>query len=243
MITKKTMPEIVTIKGKKKAKIPVLRKKAVARPYIIREIFTPCCIGHATVPDPGTGKLIIQDFLVDSSGLSKGGESVNPLIQVGLNVSKRMVFSISPEACKTKFKVTKPATVSKGYFSFTFGRSALHWDTGGDGFYDIYPAVVTFNNLAGTAPLITYAYFFITNGNNNAFYVFIEGEFTKSFSFTDILIDCRYPLRSFLPKFDFYKLLSYSIPYTIPAVTDVCYALFGYNSPTNADLGQIVQIV
>jgi hypothetical protein len=247
MEVKSTLPEIVTIKRKKKAKISKLIKHAVARRYVIREIFTPCCVGHATIPTPdpelfGEG-LIVQDFLVDSSGLSNGGESMNPLIQVGLNASRKMVFSILPEACKTGFKVSKPAGVSRGYFSFTFGRSAAQWAAGGDGFYDAYPAIVTFNGLSGTSPLITYAWFFISNGVNNAFYVYVTGEFTKNFSFTDIKIVCAYPGRNFLPAFGFYRLLSYSRPFTIPATTDVCYAMFGYQSPTTADLGQIISIV
>jgi hypothetical protein len=244
MIAKETLPEIVTIKGKKKVKIPKMKKRAVANPNIIRELFTPCCVGHATVIlNLGAGKRrIVQDFLVDSSGLSKGGESVNPLIQVGLNASRKMIFSIMPEACKKRFKVSMPAGVSRGYLGFTFGRSALHWAAGGDGFYDAYPATVIFNGLTGTAPVLTYAWFFISNGNNNSFYVYITGEFTGNFIFTDIQIVCKYPARNFLPKFDFYKLLSYSRPFTIPSADDVCYAMFGYESPTLVDLGQIIEI-
>jgi hypothetical protein len=247
MIAKETLPKILTIKGKKKAKIPQIKKRAVARPYIIRELFTPCCVGHATVirnlGAPVGKKRIIQDFLVDSSGLSKGGESVNPVIQAGLNASRKMIFSIMPEACKKRFKVSMPAGLSRGYLSFAFGRSALHWAAGGNGFYDAYAATVIFNGLTGTPPVITYSWFSISNGNNNAFHVYIEGEFTANFTFTDIQIVCKYPGRNFLPQFDFYKLLSYSTPFTIPSTDDVCYAMFGYESPTLNDLGQIIEII
>ena len=71
----------------------------------------------------------------------------------------------------------------------------------------------------------------------------VNGEFASNFSFTGIQIVCNYPARSFLPAFDFYKLLSYSRPYTINSTSDVCYALFGYTSPTSVDLGQIIEIV
>ena len=247
MIMKGKLPEIVTIRGKKKAKIPKHKKMAAARPYIIKEIFTPCCVGHATIPitQPGlpTTQLAIQDFLVDSSGLSKGGESVNPLIQMGLNDSRKIVFSIMPEACKNKFRVTRPPGVSSGYFSCSFGRTALHPVAGGAGFYDMYPAQVVFNGLAGSAPTITYAWFFITHGNNNAFYVYIDGEFSSNFTFSDIQIICRYPARNVAPKFDFYKLLSYNQPITINSPLEVCYAIFGYASPNLQDLGQIIEIV
>ena len=246
MHTKNTIPEIISIKGKKKAKIGLIKKPIKRSSIVIQEIFTPSCVGHVTKLvnlGAGASTFVVQDFLVDSSGLSGGGESVNPIIQVGLNASKKIIFTLAPEACKKFFKVSKPSGISNGYLSFTFGRSALSWASGGSGYFDIYPATVIFNNLSGTAPVITYSNFFISNGTNNAFYVFIEGEFSKNFTFTDIQIECTYPRRNFLPEFGSYKLLSYSQPFTIPLTTDICYALFGYNSPTQTDLGQIIDIL
>ncbi len=247
MNTKKTMPEIKTINGKKQAKIPKSRKQLLSNPYIISEIYTPGCISHAATLQPDhigqNSSLIVQDFFVDSSGLSKGGESVNPLIQIGLNAPKTVTFSIIPEACKKGFKVSKPTGISKGYFVITFGRSALHWAIGGSGFFDVIPASITFNNLSGITPAITYSNFFISNGANNAFYVYITGEFSKNFSFTDIEIKCDYPTRNFLPQFDFYKLLSFSTPLTIPSTTDIFYTFFGYESPTQVDLGSIIKLL
>lgn len=245
MIKKNTLPEIVTIKGKKQAKIPKKKGKAVVIGKTIREIFTPCCVGHATLMAPPgfpVQGLIVQDFLVDSSGLSKGGESVNPIVQVGLNYAKKTEFYILPEACKKRFKVIMPSGINKGYLRFTFGRTAVQ-PVGGGGFYDAYPALVSFTGLIGSAPTITYAWFFIDNGRNNAYTVEIQGEFSSNFSFTGIKIVGNYPARNFLPAFGFYKLLSYSEPFTINPTSDVCYALFGYTSPTNVDLGQIIEIL
>ena len=240
----KSMLEIETIKGKKQAKIPKLKKQIAAIRYPILETFTPGCIGHGTAPDPITPtSLIVQDFLVDSTGLSKGGESINPLIQVGLNASKQIIYTIAPEACKRIFKVSRPAGIAKGYFGMSFGRTAVHPVLGGGGFYEIYPATITFNGLSGTAPVITYANFFITNGVNNSFYLYITGEFSKNFSFTDIKIVCNYPLRSLSPQFDFYRLLSYSRPFTIHTAGVVCYALFGYKSHSGKDLGPIIKLL
>ena len=247
MNTEKTVLEIETIKGKKQAKIPKLKKQAAPR-YPILETFTPGCIGHGTAPDPlnilhGANNLIVQDFLVDSTGLSKGGESVNSIVQVGLNASRKVAYQILPEACKKLFKVSKPAGIAKGYFGITFGRSATHPAAGGGGFYNIYPASIAFDGLSGTAPAITYNNFFISNGVNNSYYTFITGEFTSNFSFTGIKIVCNYPLRNLLPKFDFYRLLSYSTPFTIPTDGTVCYALFGYSSPDGTDRGPIISLL
>ena len=125
----------------------------------------------------------------------------------------------------------------------SFGRSATHPSNGGPGVYDVYPAAVSFLGLTGTAPLITYANFFISKAVNNSYYVYITGEFTKNFTFTNIEIICSYPARTFKPPFDFYKLLSYSTPFTIPAASNANYALFGYDSPNGTDLGPIVTLL
>lgn len=238
--------EIVKVKGKKKAVIPAAKKIIIRGQAPIVYTYTPGCIGHATrrlppLPPNPPNTLVVQDFLVDSSGLSKGGESVDAINQVGLNASRRIEFRIKPEHCKKGFKVSRPAGITRGYFSFTFGRQALH-PSGIGGFYDIYPAVVRFNNLAGTAPTLTYSNFFITNGTNNSFYVYITGEFTNDFAFTDIEIICRYQPRNFLPKFDFYKLLAYADPITIASDEDKNYALFGYSNANGEDLGPIIYL-
>ena len=69
MNIEKTTLQIETIKGKKQAKIPRLKKQAaVSAPYVILESYTQGCIGHGTAlvaDNPGPGNhLTVQDFLV-----------------------------------------------------------------------------------------------------------------------------------------------------------------------------------
>jgi hypothetical protein len=245
MIKETILSTLTTVKGKKKAAIPPAKKMAAPLRIPITEIFTPCCVGHATAPydEVDNSPLVVHDFIVDSSGLSGGGESVNPLMQVSLNRSRQIVYVISPEACKTRFKVAKPAGVKKGFFGISFGRRSVRWAAGGDGFYDILPAIVEFEGLEGTAPVITYQRFFISNGTNNSYGIYVTGKFTKNFSFTRIKIKCNYPPRNVQPVIEFYRLESYATPITLTTNDNVCFALFGYTSPNGQDLGPIISIV
>lgn len=249
MLSSYPLPEIIKVKGKKQSPATKLKnkKKAVAPIVPIREIFSPGCLGHTALVfavNPALPPSIyIEDFLVDSTGVSRGGESVNPVIQVGLNSSRRMIFHIKPEACKSGFKVKKPIGIKSGHFGFRLGRQSLNIVADGGGFYEAYPATVIFNNLTGTAPAITYAYFFIRNGNNNSYKIIIEGVFTKNFSFSDIQIVCRYPGRNLLPQFGFYKTFTTGVPFVLAGNNDICFCSFGYSSEKLIDLGPIIELI
>jgi hypothetical protein len=119
----------------------------------------------------------------------------------------------------------------------------VRWAAGGDGFYDILPAIVEFEGLVGTAPVITYQQFFISNGTNNSYRIYVTGEFTKNFSFTRIKIKCNYPPRNVQPVIEFYRLEANGNPITLPTNDNLYYALFGYISPNEQDLGPIISIV
>ncbi len=237
-------PEIVIVKGKKQVKIPPQKKaRAVAGISVLKDVYSPACVGHTSFSYTdmgGSTSYIINDFLVDSSGISKGGESVNQIVQIGLNAFRKMVISVTPEACKKRFKVVKPAGIKRGTFGFSFGRQALHPAVGGGGFYEAYPVVVTFNNLTGAAPTVTYAYFFITNGVNNSFQFIILGEFSNNFAFSDIQIAATYPFRNLLPEIDFYRIRSSG--YLIPVGDNANFVMFSYTSPTGKDIGPIISI-
>lgn len=228
----------------KAAKAKIIRRRT---PLKITEIFTPGNIGHANVIRPdGIGpdvpdRIYVEDFLVDSSGVSEGGESVNPLIQVGLNNSQHIVYSILPEAGKKGFEVKLPPGITRGNFSINLGREALHQvPLEGPGQFSIYNANIEFINLKGPAPEIDYAAFFIVKQNNNAYYVYISGYFIKRFSFTGMRIACKYPKRDLLPAFDFYKLYNNGTAYTVPAEN---WVKFGYNSRNLVDLGPVIRII
>jgi hypothetical protein len=228
----------------KTAKAKIIRYR---KPLKITEIFTPGCIGHASAiwPD-GIGpdvpdRIYVDDFLVDSSGLSKGGESVNPLIQVGLNNSQYIVYSILPEACKKGFEVKLPSGINRGHLSIHLGRKALHEQPfDGPGHINIYDVRLEFTDLKGPAPEITYTAFSIPEENNNEFRVHVFGYFTKRFSFTGIHIKCKYPKRDLLPAFDFYKLNNTASPFTVPAEN---FVKFGYDSRNLVDLGPVIRLV
>lgn len=244
-MTKKTGTQIKSSKKKANAATPkIIRFRT---PHKITEIFTPGCIGHANVIRPdGIGpdvpdRIYVEDFLVDSSGLSKGGESVNPLIQVGLNNSQYIVYSILPEACKKGFEVKLPSGINRGNFSIHLGRKALHQQPfDGPGEINIYNVKIEFTDLKGPAPEIDYAAFSIPAENNNEFYVQVFGYFTKRFSFTGIQVECKYPKRDLLPAFDFYKLNNKARAFSVPAVN---WVRFSYNSRNLVDLGPVIRII
>lgn len=244
-MNKKPVPQIKKSKEKANAATPkIIRNK---RPHKITEIFTPGIIGHASVIRPDgidpdvPNRIYVEDFLVDSSGVSKGGESVNPLIQVGLNNSRYMVYSILPEAGKKGFEVKLPSGITRGNFSFSLGREALHpAPLEGPGQFSIYNVNIEFINLKGPAPEIDYAAFSVDKQNNNAYRLDVSGYFTKRFSFTGIHIECKYPKRDLLPAFDFYKLYAGGSAYTVPAEN---FVKFGYNSRNLVDLGPVIRII
>lgn len=212
------------------------------------DLYTPACVGHTTFNFTNGANhpfLGVQDFIVDSSRTSKGGESVNPLEIIAFPFLKGFTIMIQPEACLPKqlFVVKLPKGINKGYFSLNFGRRAVHWVNGqGNGTYDVLPVTIQFLNLVGTAPTVTYGQLFISNGVNNAYYIYMNGEFTSNFSFTHILINATIPHRHFLPAIDYYSLLSYSYPFGIPAAQNPNYFLFGYTSPDLQDKGPIIKI-
>lgn len=210
-------------------------------PRPIRETLIPCCIGHTFTkhPDfPGAPVgYVIQDFLVDSSGLSGGGAEMEPVLQVGLNESKKAEYIIKPGKCKNIFEVkTLKGTIC--YFSSYLGRQSIQ-PLGG--FYDAYPATIVFNGLSGAPPVITYSWFFIQNGRNDAFHFVMQGNSTGNFSFKSISISARYPQRSFLPEVYFYKPKSYAAPFGLGVTA--CYFMFGCNTPSSKDPGPIVRLI
>ncbi len=207
----------------------------------IKETLIPCCIGHTFTKHPGfPGEPVrydIQDFLVDSSGISGGGAPMEPVIQVGLNESKKAAYFIKTDKCKNRFEVTPPKGTTYSFSSY-LGRQSIHPHSG---FYDAYPATIVFNGLSGTAPIITYCWFFIQNGRNDAFHFVIQGNFIGNISFDSISVYAMYPHRNFLPVISFYKPLSYAAPFGLGVTA--CYFLFGYSTPSPKDPGLFVRLI
>ena len=225
--------------------ITSLMPENLFRRRAITETFRPCCVGHTftEVPDIFDGtQFIVQDFLVETAGTSGGGDNMEALVQIGLNAASRIQYTVLATPCKKGFNVSLPVSVPEGYFSIELGRQTLS-PTGG--FYDAYPATIVFNGLSGPAPVINYAWFFITNGNNDSFYINISGTFSQNFSFTSISVRGNYPTRSFLAEFGWYKPLSYAAPFGLKVPQSSCFVMFGYTNPTGAstDLGKVIEIV
>ncbi|MFM9910184.1 MAG: hypothetical protein ACKVOW_12580 [Chitinophagaceae bacterium] len=211
------------------------------RPQPIRETLIPCCIGHTFTKYPGFPgepvRYVIQDFLVDSSGISGGGAPMEPIIQVGLNESIKAVYSIKTGKCKNRFEVIPPKGALCSFSSY-LGRQSIHPHSG---FYDAYPATIVFNGLSGTAPVINYCWFFIQNGRNDAFHFVIQGNVTGTISFDSISVYAMYPHRNFLPVISFCKPLSYAAPFGLGVTA--CYFLFGYSTTSSNDPGPLVRLI
>jgi hypothetical protein len=240
------LSELMEMQSRVGAKFQDAAFSIFIRPSIV-ESFRPCCVGHTFTkinsfpPDPL--EYIVQDFLVDTSGLSHGGDQMEKLIQIGLNEATTIQYRVLLNPCKRRFSVKLPATIKRGLFSIELGRNFTGTGTGG--FFDQYPATITFEGLSGNAPILDYNSFFITHGKNEAFYLNVSGSFTENFSFTGITITGRYPNRVFAPALSWFKPLSFAAPFGLPTSETTCFVLFMYRNPVGiaTDLGPIISIL
>jgi hypothetical protein len=210
---------------------------------ILGEDLYVCCIGHAfgqIPPEPGIPpRFFVTDFLVDQSQSTGGGARMADPIQFDLTQSSGYSFNILA-ACGKRFHVNLPSNVTNASFSAYLGRQEINPPSG---IFTPLPDQVTFENLVGQSPTITYNNFSITHASNSALFFEIEGQVSSSLQFSGINFSA-YFTRTIDAGAKWYNPLSYAVPFGTKDIypKSETFVIFGYQTDNSKDPGPFVSL-
>lgn len=210
---------------------------------ILSENLYICCLGHAFGQVPPTESegeplYFVSDFLVDQSQSTGGGAFMVDPIQFDLTLSQGYVYQVMA-SCGKHIHVKLPPKVTASFAAF-LGRVQIPPVSG---FFDATGAQVSFQNLVGTLPTLTYSNFFLSHADNSALTFEIEGDITSSFQFDSLILRADFT-RTIDPGAKWYAPLSYAVPIGTKDIypASETFVLFSYQTKQSVDPGPFVII-
>lgn len=197
--------------------------------------------GEVPLEDPSRPPMyFVSDFLVDQSQSTGGGAFMESPIQFDLTLSQGYAYQIAAPSGK-RFHVNPPANVTAS-FSAWLGRQQIASSL--SGFFDPMLAQVSFENLVGTSPTLTYSTFSLTHADNSALLFEVEGETTSSLKFDSLILSAKFT-RAIDPGAKWYRPLSYAVPFGTKDIypASETFVLFSYQTKNSVDPGPFVTIV
>jgi len=209
-------------------------------PFIVENVFfskVGHTFGQAQVLPPGPPPtFLVQDFLLDQTGASGADGKMSATKTFDLTTATSYRFNLFPKDRSKRIKVAPPPS-TQVFIGLDLGRkfvNALSDVT------DAYPAQSFFVNLAGTAPVLTYNYFFIGRNTNHWVEFVVQQELVSPISFLGFSTIGTYPPRSFDPGLKSYSPFSNSLPFNLPGPNAVPYMVFSYMTTSSSDPGPFV---